>query len=196
VLRGGGTAAGALQAAERAAADGAAALLSFGLAGGLDPRCRPGAIVIPRAVLDGDAAIAADPALNDALGGATADLLFGAASVVGGAAEKRRLFARTGAVAADLESGAVARAARRRGLPFAALRVVCDPAERSVPAAALAALDAGGRIRTVGVLAALLADPRQIAPLLALARDAAAARRALVGCARRLRAAGDHPLEA
>lgn len=176
----GAGAAGASQAAEQLAMAGAAALLSFGLAGGLDPNCRPGTIVVPRAVLDGDERLATDAECTRALGGATADLLLGTACTVAGAEEKRHLHERTGAVAVDLESGAVARVAHRRGLPFAVLRAVCDPAERSLPPAALAALDAGGTIRGFRLFSALLADPRQIAGLLALARDAAAARRALI----------------
>jgi hypothetical protein len=41
VMIGGGTAAGAEMAARRAVAEGATALVSFGLAGGLDPSLRP-----------------------------------------------------------------------------------------------------------------------------------------------------------
>ena len=64
VVIGGGTAAGAEAAARRAVvAAGATALVSFGLAGGLDPGLRPGALVVPTAVLCGDRSFAADPAL-------------------------------------------------------------------------------------------------------------------------------------
>ncbi|MBV9758454.1 MAG: hypothetical protein JO047_15510, partial [Alphaproteobacteria bacterium] len=48
---GGGNAIGAEQAARRLIDAGVRALLSFGLAGGLDPALRPGALLIPREVL-------------------------------------------------------------------------------------------------------------------------------------------------
>ena len=66
---GGGDAAGAARAAADAIADGAAALLSFGLAGGLSPSMRPGAIVIPETVIWRDRRLRADTNLAAALGG-------------------------------------------------------------------------------------------------------------------------------
>lgn len=179
VLVGGGSAAAAEAAARAAMASGATALISFGLAGGLDPALPPGTVLVPDSVLTADRRILADLALSRRLGGPTPHSLFAAECVVAGAAGKRDLFARTGAAAVDLESGAVARVAAEAGLPFAVLRVVCDPAWRGLPPAALLALDAGGRIGLARVLRSILAEPRQIPALLALARDAAAARRSL-----------------
>jgi adenosylhomocysteine nucleosidase len=94
------------------------------------------------------------------------------------------LSARTGASAVDLESGAVARVAARHRLPFAVLRAVCDPAQRSLPPAALAALNSEGAIRTLSVLGSIVARPWQIPALLRLALDAALARHALARSAR------------
>lgn len=176
---GGGTAPGATAAAERAVASGATALLSFGLAGGLDPALRPGALVVPEAVWVDGAWLAADPGLLRRLGGTTPHRLLGAETVAADAATKRHLWLQTGAAALDLESAAVARTALARGLPFAVLRAVCDPAERDLPPAALAALDAGGAIGLLRVLGSVLARPGQVPALLTLASDAAAARRAL-----------------
>lgn len=116
----------------------------------------------------------------DGLGGATCELILGAAKPAGDAAGKRRLWQETGASAVDLESGAVARVARRLGLPFAVLRAICDPAERSLPPAALIALNETGRIQILQVLASVAANPAQLPMLIALARDAAAARQALI----------------
>ena len=188
VAAGGGTAAGAEAAAERLAAGGARALLSFGLAGALDPALRPGALVIPRAVLAGGEIRPVDPEMLAALGGPTADLILGESELAKSAGAKRQLRQRTGAAALDLESGAVARAAHRHGLPFAVLRAICDPAERALPPAALVALDRKGAIRIVRVFTSVVAAPSQLPALFALARDAAAARRALI---RRVAELGD-----
>jgi adenosylhomocysteine nucleosidase len=92
---------------------------------------------------------------------------------------KRRLRQETGAATLDLESGAVVRVATGHGLAFAALRVICDPAERDLPPAALAALDASGAIALARVARSVIARPGQLPALLRLAADATAARRAL-----------------
>jgi adenosylhomocysteine nucleosidase len=176
---GGGTPEGATAAADRLVQQGARALVSFGLAGGLDPALRPGDVVVPGVVLNAGADFATDPALNASLGGITHARLAVAANVLADIAGKRALFAATGAAAVDLESGAVARVATAHGLPFAVLRAVCDPADAALPPAALAALDGRGAIGFGRVLRSLAAQPGQIAALLALARNAAAARRAL-----------------
>ncbi len=120
-----------------------------------------------------------DPALRARLGDAATNLLSATSSIVASAAAKAALFASSGAVAVDLESGAVARVAAEHGLPFAVLRAICDPAERDLPPAALIALDRRGAIGLMRVIGSVLEHPTQVPALLALAADAAAARRAL-----------------
>ena len=179
IATGGGSSAGAAQVAEDLAPQ-VSALISFGLAGGLDPALAPGALLVPAKVLADDGAWSTDPALSAWLGGATPGTLFGDGAILATTTAKAALHARTGAVAVDLESAAVARAAARHGLPFAVLRAVCDPAGRTLPRAALAALDMQGRIGPLRVAAAVLAHPGDIPALIALGADAARARRALV----------------
>lgn len=176
---GGGLPAGAERAAETLVAQGVTGLVSFGLAGGLDPTLRPGAIVMPARVRAGAAVFATSPLL-----GATKGDMLAGDRIIARAQEKQALFAATGAQALDLESGAVARVAARHGLPFAVLRAICDPAERDLPPAALVALDQSGAIGLLRVLASLARAPGQLPGLLALARDAAAARRALLAATR------------
>jgi adenosylhomocysteine nucleosidase len=64
-------------------------------------------------------------------------------------------------------------------LPFAVLRVVCDPAHRCLPSAALGALDAQGVIAAWRVLVQLAVHPDQLPLLFRLATDAFVARRRL-----------------
>ena len=186
VAVGGGTAEGAQAAARELAEGGVSALVSFGLAGGLDPGLSAGALLLPGAFLLDGARVPADRALTRRLGGATCDLLLCGSAVIASATDKASLFSDTGACGLDLESGAVVRVARERGLPIAALRAVCDPAARSLPLAALVALSGGGAIRLGRVLGSVLRHPGQVPALLALASDAAAARRALLARVRRL----------
>jgi adenosylhomocysteine nucleosidase len=190
VAIGGGLPAGATAAAERLVAQGAGALLSFGLCGGLHPVLPPGTLLVPRQVRDGSVYFDTDPGLADQLGGWSADLLLAGRSMVVSAAEKAKLFATTRAAAVDLESGAVAHVAARRGVPFAVLRAVCDPAERDLPPAVLAALDQAGAVAVWRMLAQVAAKPGQVPALLRLARDSAAARRALLARVRRVAAHG------
>ena len=179
VAVGGGTAAGAVTAAEHLAANGVQGLVSFGLAGGLDPSLSPGTVIVPGSVLIDGACQPTDPELSRLLGGATPHMILAADAVVASVEHKRRLHQGSGAAAVDLESGAVARVGLAHGIAFAVLRAVCDPAHRALPPAAGTSLDASGGIAVWRVLASLLTQPGQLPALVALARDAALARRAL-----------------
>jgi adenosylhomocysteine nucleosidase len=182
VAVGGGGAAGAARAAAALAAQGATQLVSFGLAGGLAPGLPAGAILVPERVVDMAGRVWPVDAALAARFGPPQGALLAVPDIVADAAAKAALWRQTGAMAADIESGAVACA----GLGFAVLRVVCDPAERTLPPAALTALDAAGRIRPVALLRSLARRPGQIPGLIALGRDAAAARRALLARVREI----------
>ncbi len=190
VFVGGGTARGASSAARRALAAGATSLVSFGLAGGLSPEIPAGAIIVPAAVLFKGRHLAADPALSAALGGITVQALLAGEAVVASIAGKAERWRGTRAEAVDLESGAVADTARQANVPYAVLRAVCDPATRALPPAAVGALNASGGIGLLRVAASLVMQPGQMGSLLALSRDARAARRALVERVRALRESG------
>ena len=148
-LAGGGNAARLAAAIDRSVGEGASGLLSFGLAGGLEPGLPPGTIVVPGAVIAGTERFATDPLwtrnLRTMLPHGVEAALAGVSSPVATISAKAGLRATTGAAAADMESHIAARAAQRFGLPLAALRVIADPAERAIPRAAIAALGEDGR---------------------------------------------------
>ncbi|MEO8715799.1 MAG: hypothetical protein ABI369_12370 [Acetobacteraceae bacterium] len=185
VAVGGGTEAGARAAARRLVNQGVAALISFGLAGGLDPALEAGALIVPDAVRVGGALVATDPDLSRALGGPTVRCLLGADAVASTAEEKQRLWRETGCAALDLESGVVAEVAGGHALAFAVLRAVCDPAAMSLPHAALSALSMEGRIGLARVFGAVAREPGQVPALLRLGRASVRARRTLARQARR-----------
>ena len=180
VLCGGMGPARAGRAADRLVETGATALASVGFAGGLDPRQPSGTIVIADQVLtatgevlgcDRDRADAiAERAKAQGLQIVRGHLA-GSDDTVASASAKLGLYAATGAVAVDMESHAVARAAVRAGLPFVAVRVVADAATRSLPTAALAGVAPDGSNRVWAVIAALIVRPWQLRSVLALARD-------------------------
>lgn len=174
-----------------------AGILSFGCAGGTDPSLRPGDLLVASGIWTVDGPLAADAAWSRALRArlpqARDGLLAGLDAPLAARAAKARLWREQHVCAVDMESHAAARAARRHGLPFAACRAVVDPAWRSLPGCALAAMRPDGGFDLPALLRALAAAPRETAPLAALALDAWQARRTLRRVRARLGAAFGPP---
>lgn len=180
----GATRTGAQREAARLAACGADCLLSFGLAAGLDPALPPGTLILPERVMAWGASYTCDPTLRHILGagqpGVLGNALLHSDTVVLDAAEKAHLFATSQCASLDMESGFLARAAEEAGLPFAVLRVVCDPASRSLPPVAGTVLSPDGGLNIKALLGSLLRNPGQISGLIGLGKDAGRARTAML----------------
>jgi len=179
----------AAAAVERMARDGVELVVSLGLAGGLDPALRCGDLVIASTlVTPGEIpyrAVTAQPwrdRLAEALRGELRCVIApvaGSDAPVTSAAAKAELYRATQAVAVDMESHGVARGATAAGLPFVALRVVADDAQRAVPWSAMAGMAPDGSVRPLAVFLRLLARPWELPALLRLARDSREAHAAL-----------------
>lgn len=168
----------------RAVRAGCRNLISFGIAGGLDPDLRPGDCIIASDIADAGHLHAADAGwsrnLADAIPGARIGRIVGVNCVVADPATKRDLYRRTGAVAVDMESHIVARVAADHRLAFTAIRVVLDPAHRALPEAAILAANGDGSVNLTPILRAIFSSSSQLAALMQLGFDAYAARSALV----------------
>lgn len=160
--------------ARRLVRDGVEALLSFGIAGGLDPRCSAGDLVLGKTVVD---ATGIEHETDMEWRNYLATLLAGLGPEIGTVAgtdrpastvaEKRAIHERCGAIAVDMESHIVARVAADTGLPFAVIRVIADGARDSLPHAALAGLGgADGSPRIGAVVGALLRRPWELPGLI------------------------------
>lgn len=159
-------------------------LISFGVAGGLDPDLPPGTCIVASEVVSGSTRIPTDTGwsrkLTDTIPDAVAGPIVGVPAPIAHAGAKRALHQRTGALAVDMESHIVAGVAAAHGLPVAALRVITDPAERTLPRAALAAMRPNGTTDILAVLGEVLRRPRELPALMRTALDARAARATLV----------------
>lgn len=180
-------------AAEKAASElleeGCAALLSFGIAGGLDSRLRPGSIVLAEAVVtERDECFTTDPAWRGRLhacirgGGVWLARLLGSDRPLVSTSVKQDVESRFAAVAVDMESQAIARMARQAAVPFMAVRAVADPAERVIPKWLTDAIGPKGKPRLSVIATGALAYPWDVRRLLTLARD----QRAALGALRRV----------
>lgn len=187
-----GIGAAAAARAARALIDaGVAALMTFGMAGGLDPALAAGSVMLPAELIARDGTrIATARAWRERLSAA----LSSQCEVLGGRLltsdrsidsreAKAAAFRDTGAAAVDMESLFVARIAADHQLPFLCVRVIVDTAADALPNAVVAASRAG-RIQIARLLGGLLCAPGDVAALIRLARRYRSAMQALRRVAR------------
>jgi hopanoid-associated phosphorylase len=169
---------------DRAVGKGCDGLISFGVAGGLSPELRPGACVVASAILCGAAQYKTDEIwsrnLLQAISGAVHGMIVGVSAPVAHADAKRALFIATGAVAVDMESHIAASVASAHDLPMVAIRVVTDPAMRTLPKSALAGMRPDGTISVPAIIDSVVRNPLELPGLLRVACDALAGRAALL----------------
>jgi adenosylhomocysteine nucleosidase len=177
----------AAQAAARALVEaGVSALVTFGMAGGLDPSLQPGSVVLPRELISPDGKrYAACQSWRERVAASVSPLhavtegtLLTSAYAIDTPAEKAAAFHRTGAAAVDMESSAVAEVAAQHNLPFIAARVIVDTAADRLPRAVVAASRAG-RVQFGRLLAGMVMAPGEVAALIRLAQRYRIAMRSL-----------------
>jgi adenosylhomocysteine nucleosidase len=165
-------------------------VISWGLCGGLDPRLRPGDLILGAEVVSAEGRIVTDDAVTSSLARRLTDAgarvaierVAGVDSPVSTTRAKAELRVATGAAAVDMESLTAGRFALQRRTPFVILRAVADPADRDLPPLIFRAVGSGGGIRTAAVVGQLVRSPGQLSGLVAAARDSQAGFRALSRC--------------
>lgn len=169
--------AAALNAAQRLIDAGATALVSWGMAGALDPKLAAGDVCLPREIIgaDGTRFISAHHWRDTLAASVAAHRTVSAGSLltsirpIDSVAKKNAAFRKTGAAAVDMESSAVAQAAQARGLPFIAIRVIVDAAGDAIPAAVARAAQSG-EVRMGRLVLGLVRSPGEIGAVLRLSR--------------------------
>jgi adenosylhomocysteine nucleosidase len=184
--------AAAAAGARRLVEAGAGALISWGLAGGLEPALAAGTIVLPSEVVSPEGAVFATTSawreqLRSAIAASQAvcgGRLLTCRQLVASPADKASVWRRMTAAAVDMESLAIAEVAAEHGLPFLAVRAVVDTAADTLPPALIAAA-AGAPGWGIGrLLGALARAPGELPDFLRLWRRHQAASRALAMVAR------------
>jgi adenosylhomocysteine nucleosidase len=165
---------------------GASALMSFGMAGGLDPALKPGSVVLPCELISADGVrFLTCRSWRERVAAAVSPLravsegnLLTSAQPIDTPADKAAAFRDTGAAAVDMESAAVAEIASNHTLPFIAVRVIVDTAADRLPRAVVNAGRAG-RVQIGRLIAGLVVAPGEIASLIRLAQRYRVAMRSL-----------------
>jgi adenosylhomocysteine nucleosidase len=165
-------------------------VVSWGLCGGLDPRLRPGDLILGSEVVTNEGVVRTDKAVTASLAkrlrGAGARVVVERLAVsdspVVTVAAKAELRRATEAAAVDMESLIAGQYALKQRVPFAILRAVADPAGRNLPALALKAMAPDGGIKIQAIVGELIRSPWQLASLRALAADSRVAFQALKRC--------------
>ncbi|GAB4353262.1 MAG: purine phosphorylase [Kiloniellaceae bacterium] len=173
----------ARQHAQQLVEGGVAALMSFGIAGAVDPALNSGDLVIADDVLldefgncdhftcDRAWVAALRAALDAARVPHHGGLLIGSQRLWRDPADKQAIHEITEAVAVDMESAAVAAVAAEAGLPFLAVRAVADTARDCLPALAENAVKPDGMPAVGRAVAGLIRRPWDLPAMLKLARQ-------------------------
>lgn len=165
-------------------------IVSFGVAGGLNPALKSGDIVIASRIVTANRRWSTEASLTEDLvalpmkrgRSIVSGVLAGVEAVVLGQVGKEALRATTGADAVDMESHIAARYAEYNGLPFAAVRVISDPSHRALPQITMNAIKPNGNVDVWKVMRGIARDPRTIPHLISTGRDFNRALRSLRGC--------------
>ncbi len=146
----------------------AAGIISFGMAGALDPDLQLGDWVIGSR-LAGSYEADCDPAwvaaLARCLPGARIGTCYADERMISTVRAKQDLASRHHALAVDMESHVAAEAAANARLPFAILRCVSDDAAATLPPAITVSMAAGGGLARGAILASIVQQPGQIPAL-------------------------------
>jgi adenosylhomocysteine nucleosidase len=145
----------AYEEARAMAKNGARALISFGIAGGLTERAPVGTLVLAESVFgEAKEPFPTDPAWRGRLSALlNPEVPHHVAPLVSlphglhGEAEKRESNRATGAEAVDMESLGTAKAAREAEVPFLVVRAVSDGVTDQLPASVIPSMGPGGVIR-------------------------------------------------
>jgi adenosylhomocysteine nucleosidase len=171
---------------------GANALLSFGLAGGLDPGLVAGTVCLPAEVVSREGvAVPTTRLWREALRLAlasrclvTGGKLLTSPVAIDSVEQKALVFRETGACLVDMESLSVGQVAGEHRLAFMAVRVIVDTARDALPPVVSRAAGQSGQVPLLRLIAELSLHPQELPAMLRLGARYRAASRSLAAVAR------------
>lgn len=152
-------------------------LVSWGIAGALDPAIDSGDLVIAKTIIDGDKNYQSSSALAEKLLSFFSEkkttVLNASISsdnnICATVKDKNNLFIKTGAIAVDMESAAIAATALDNNLDFIVIRSIADKADLTIPEAVLKYTDDMGNPVIIKFIYSCIKKPDQIMDLFKLA---------------------------
>lgn len=161
-------------AAQRLIDQGASQLISWGCAGALAPSLNAGDMVIASTILATDSTQLSTQAdwsrqIINTLEQSTKcynGTLLESHSVITSAQDKAQLYQQTGALAVDMESGALARTAQQANTPCVTVRSIVDPANLNLPNAITYAMTDKGTVSIPKLMLYLCRHPEEIPRLI------------------------------
>ena len=184
----------ARKAAELLVSKGATKLMSWGCAAALSPDLKMGDLVLADSLMDenGDEVSVhpiwhqhAKTVLSSQIT-AYKGALIASNSIVSTAQAKENLHAKTGAIALDMESYAIAKVAQHYAIPFLAIRAIADPASMDLPAAVENALNENGEVAITRIIKSLVLNPKELPHLIQIGQYFQIAKKTLANVAKAL----------
>ncbi len=164
-------------------------ILSIGVSGGLAAGLEAGTLVAATSIhsditdieswFENENDAKSKSMIIPACGNIQCGKLITAASPVLTPQDKLFMHERTGALAVDMESVAVAQAAREAGIPFGCIRAVSDDYKRGIPEESLGGIDESGRTQLSPILKSIIKRPGLILELIPMGLDYSKALKAL-----------------
>ena len=165
-------------AAELLLAQGASQLISWGCAAALEASLRPGDLVLANSCVDTDNVVfdlntdwikQAQAVLSGQLAvRLCTGKLAESQAIISSSLDKKQIAQKTGAIALDMESTAIAKVAHKHGLPFLVIRAIADPLDMNLPTAVSHALNNQGDVVLSKLLRYLLRHPAELPGLIRL----------------------------
>lgn len=194
LIHSGAGAENARKAAELAIEKGATKLMSWGCAAALSPDLKMGDLVLAESLISSDGQEISVNATwhqhaKKVLGSeiiAYKGALIASEKIVSSAQEKQAIFEKTGAIALDMESGAIAKVATHYALPFLVIRAIADPASMDLPNALENALNEKGEVAITRILKSIVLNPKEIPHLIQVGQYFQIAKKTLSNTAKNL----------
>ena len=173
----------ALRRKLEAVAGNCAGIVSFGMAGGIDPSLKLGSVVIGKRLTGAFPATCDEnwvAALRRLLPRAKVGAVYCDGKLLADVRDKEQMAWASAALCADMESHIAAEVAARANVPFAILRCISDVAQLQLPPAVDFAMRADGGVDVGAVIRSIMSEPGQLPALATTVYGFARAYRSLI----------------